>query len=142
SPFGKASTAAVPTSQQQPPPANATGSSKANVDATPVGLFYPGAAGANRGQFDKPRGIAIDKDGNFFVSDDQNLRIEKFDKTGKFVTTFGTKGDADGQFNPINDQGVGTGPAGMVTDKDGNVYVADTWNHRIQKFDNNGKFLT
>ncbi|MGE5264081.1 MAG: hypothetical protein ACM3S0_11935, partial [Acidobacteriota bacterium] len=33
-------------------------------------------------------------------------------------------------------------PWGIAVDKAGNVYVADTWNHRIQKFDSNGKFLT
>lgn len=137
-------TAAVPTQTSQltqAPGANATVPSKVIDNATPAGIFDGGAGGPNKGQFDKPRGIAIDKDGNYFVSDDQNLRIQKFDKTGKFVTAFGSKGDADGQFNPINDEGIGTGPSGIATDKDGNVYVADTWNHRIQKFDNNGKFL-
>src|SRR5207244_308792 len=46
-----------------------------------------------------------------------------------------------GQFNPISDEGKGTGPGGLAVDKTGNVYVADTWNHRIQVFDSNGKFL-
>jgi tripartite motif-containing protein 71 len=112
-----------------------------DLKATPASLFDHGTAGGNKGQLNEPRGIAQDASGNFFVADTQNLRVEKFDKTGKFVTMFGSKGNADGQFNPISDEGTGTGPGGVAVDKAGNVYVADTWNHRIQKFDNNGKFL-
>ncbi len=123
----------APTVKSQPP--------TVDLNATPVSLFGPSSPGVNKGQLNLPRGIAQDANGNFFVADAQNLRIEKFDGTGKFVTMFGSKGDRDGQFNPISDEGVGTGPGGLAVDKAGNVYVADTWNHRVQKFDNNGKFL-
>jgi sugar lactone lactonase YvrE len=119
----------------------ATEGPKIDPNATPAGLFDHGAPGPNKGQLNLPRGIAQDASGNFFVADTQNLRIEKFDKDGKFLAMFGSKGNGDGQFSPISDEGVGTGPGGIAVDKAGNVYVADTWNHRIQKFDNNGKFL-
>ncbi len=45
---------------------------------------------------------------------------------------WGTKGDADGQFND---------PIGVATDSKGNLFVADYLNHRIQVFDNYGRFL-
>jgi tripartite motif-containing protein 71 len=50
----------------------------------------------------------------------------------RFVTDWGSYGSGYGQFN---------GPWGVAVDAAGNVYVADTGNHRIQKFDSSGKFL-
>ena len=112
-----------------------------DLTAAPKNLFDAAGAGANRGQFNLPRGITRDSAGNFYVADTQNLRIQKFDKDGNFVTMFGSRGTGDGQFSQLNDTGEGTGPGGLATDSQGNVYVADTWNHRIQKFDKDGKFL-
>jgi uncharacterized protein (TIGR03663 family) len=100
-------------------------------------------ASAERGAFNLPRGIATGPDGSFYVVDTGNMRIQKFDSTGKFVALIGAgKGNGDGQFAPLNDQSVGTGPGGIAVDKQGNIYVADTWNHRIQKFTGDGTFLT
>ena len=53
--------------------------------------------------------------------------------TYEFVTTWGSYGSGDGQFQ---------GAAGVAVDAAGNVYVADDWNHRIQKFTSNGTFIT
>jgi uncharacterized protein (TIGR03663 family) len=115
--------------------------SEADPNVAPVGMFELGPAGANRGQFNLPRGIAQDSAGNFYVVDTQNQRVQKFDKDGNWLTSFGSKGEGDGQFKPYDDNATGTGPGGVAVDGQGNVYVADTWNHRIQKFDANGKFL-
>ncbi|HMA35352.1 MAG TPA: DUF2298 domain-containing protein [Chloroflexia bacterium] len=126
------------------PPATGTTPAPANQgdpNAPPAKLFAPGSAGGNRGQLNLPRGLARDSAGDFYVADTQNLRIQKFDKTGTFLTLFGSKGTGDGQFATINESSVGTGPGGVAVDGAGNVYVADTWNHRIQKFDKDGKFL-
>jgi DNA-binding beta-propeller fold protein YncE len=114
-----------------------------DLTATPVSLFStgPNQAGVNRGQLNLPRGLAIDSKGNFYVADTQNLRVQEFDKTGNFITMFGSKGLAEGQFNGYSDTAVGTGPGGLAVDKDGNIYVADTWNHRMQKFGPDGKVL-
>jgi DNA-binding beta-propeller fold protein YncE len=49
--------------------------------------------------------------------------------TGGFLTTWGSGGPGDGQFN---------GPAGVAVDSGGNVFVADSINRRVQKFDNHG----
>ncbi len=133
------------TSPQQQPQATQASSKPQqptpDLKAPPVGLFDMKGAGANRGQFNLPRSITRDADGNFYVTDAENLRVEKFDKGGKFVTMWGSKGDGDSQFNPISDDATGTGPSGLTVDKEGYIYVADTWNHRIQKFDRDGKFV-
>lgn len=148
--FGAASSPTAIIAQQPidvgeptPPPASTTKPEAPTADpnATPVDLFGSASPGVNRGQLNLPRGIAQDSSGNFFVADTQNLRIQKFDSAGKFITMFGSKGTGDGQFSPINEEGIGTGPGGLAADKDGNVYVADTWNHRMQKFDKDGKFV-
>jgi YYY domain-containing protein len=118
----------------------ATAAATSNVP--PVGLFAATGAGANPGQFNLPRGITRDTAGNFYVADTQNERIEKFDKDGKWLASIGSKGGDKSQFNPYSDTAVGTGPGGLAVDAAGNIYVADTWNHRIQKFDKDGNFVT
>ncbi|MDQ3930413.1 MAG: SMP-30/gluconolactonase/LRE family protein, partial [Chloroflexota bacterium] len=131
--------AVVPT----PLPAVTPGEEGQQVDpnATPQALFDRTSAGPNRGQFNLPRSIAIDAQGNFYVSDTENKRIQKFDAAGKWLLSFGAEGTADGQFAAISPESVGTGPGGLAIDAQGNVYVADTWNHRIQKFDSEGHFV-
>jgi YYY domain-containing protein len=133
------STAVIPTPTPLP---------QVDPNVPPVSMFTLGPAGVNRGQFNAPRGITRDAAGNFYVVDTGNLRIQKFDATGKWLAIFGNgRGDGDGQFKRYEDpttgaEAAGTGPAGIAVDDSGNVYVADTWNHRIQTFDSTGKFVT
>lgn len=112
-------------------------------NVAPISMYenWGKAAGNYRGQFTLPRGIAQDANGNFFVVDTANFRIQKFDKDGKWLVSVGSKGTGNGQFNPINDESKDTGPSGIAVDKAGNVYVTDVWNHRVQKFDNNLNFV-
>lgn len=126
-----------------PAPEQTPGTPGQQVDpnAPPVGLFDRAGPGVNRGQFNLPRAIATDAQGNFYVSDTENKRIQKFDPSGKWLLSFGSQGTGDGQFEAISADSTGTGPGGLAVDAQGNVYVADTWNHRIQKFDSEGKFL-
>src|SRR5579875_724117 len=91
-----------------------------------------GTAGAGQGQFNGPKGIAIGPNGDLYVADALNNRIEEFSSSGQFIRTWGTKGTGDGQFNE---------PWGIAVNQSGQVYVADTWNHRIQEFDATGKFI-
>lgn len=131
----------TPNPNQTPGETPAPTQPQADPSVTPVGIFANAGAGANRGQFNLPRGIARDAEGNFYVADTQNLRIQKFDKDGNWLLMFGSKGTGDGQFAQLNDTAEGTGPGGIGVDSQGNVYVADTWNHRVEKFDKDGKFL-
>ena len=94
-----------------------------------------GSHGTGDGQFDTPRGIAVDSSGNVYVVDVINGRIQKFTSTGSFLTKWGKSGTGDGQFiSPYLN--------GIAIDSYGNVYVADTGNYRIQKFTSDGSFLT
>jgi len=92
-----------------------------------------GVAGNDDKHFGRPTDIAWLPDGTFFVSDGyDNSRVVKFDKNGKFLTAWGTKGTGPGQFNR---------PHSIAVDANRRVYVADRLNARIQIFDENGKFI-
>ena len=83
----------------------------------------------------RPTDVAWDAQDNVFVSDGYgNSRVIKYSKEGRFITSVGDKrGSAPGQFNT---------PHTIATDRDGNVYVGDRGNNRIQVFDNNLKYKT
>jgi tripartite motif-containing protein 71 len=89
-----------------------------------------------------PTSLAVDRQGNIYVVDAPSPRILKYDPQGTFVLQWGSKGSGDGQFEFVPDD-PNAGPlAGFIAvDAQGNVYVSDSYNHRVQKFDPNGKFL-
>lgn len=84
-----------------------------------------------------PRGVALAPDGSIYVTDTGNSRIVRLDSSGNLLTTWGSR-SPDGEPAPAT--GMFNEPWGVAIDAQGNVYVADTWNHRIQKFDAGGNF--
>lgn len=84
------------------------------------------------GQFSRPTNVTVDKEGNLYVSDTFNDRVEVFDADGNFVLTFGKAGDGPGYF---------ARPKGLAIDSDGHVWVADSVQDRVQVFDSNGNLL-
>jgi DNA-binding beta-propeller fold protein YncE len=70
-----------------------------------------------------------------------NTRIQKFDSNGNFITKWGSFGSIWDSFGSFDD-GQFDWPCGIAVDNSGNVFVADTWNNLIQKFDSNGNFIT
>lgn len=84
------------------------------------------------GEFSKPTGVAVDKDGNVFVSDTWNDRIEEFDADGNFIMTFGKAGDGPGYL---------ARPKGIAIDADGHLWVADAVQDRVQVFTPEGRLL-
>lgn len=108
-------------------------------DVAAVQVLGASGPGNGQGQFNAPHGLAVAPDGSLYVADSNNHRIQKFDPSGKFLLAFGSFSGAN---NPNPQEGTFNEPWGVAVGPDGSVYVADTWNHRIQKFDSNGNFLT
>jgi sugar lactone lactonase YvrE len=82
------------------------------------------------GDFSSPTNVAVDKDGNLFVTDTLNDRVEVFDADGVFIRAFGKNGDGPGDF---------TRPKGIAVDCDGHVWVADAMLNRLQVFTAEGE---
>jgi len=93
-----------------------------------------GIHGAGAGQFESAEGIAVDNsggpsDGDVYVVDHGNVRVEKFSAVGQFLLAFGEEGPGPGQFEPLVERSVAVGPTGTV-------YVGDR--NRVQKFSEAG----
>jgi uncharacterized protein (TIGR03663 family) len=97
-----------------------------------------GCLGDGRGQFNEPWGIAVDPDGNVYISDTWNHRVQKFDNLGNFITMWGQFGSTGGE---LGQPGLFYGPRSVTLGQDGNVYVMDTGNKRIQAFKPGGDFV-
>lgn len=92
-----------------------------------------GIKGEDEFHFNQPTDVAVAEDGSFYVSDGYgNSRVIKFSPDGKFVMSWGSAGDAPGQFNT---------PHSIALDSAGNVYVADRGNARLQSFTPSGIFI-
>jgi uncharacterized protein (TIGR03663 family) len=121
----------------------------ASVDLNVVRAW--GAVGTGSGQFNHPRGVAVGPEGNVYVVDSDNHRVQVFDAEGAFLREWGSQCnlavehscmDLDGDGPMDYGDGQFQEPWGIAVADDGRVYVADTWNHRVQVFDSDGTFLT
>lgn len=84
------------------------------------------------GNFALPSFVAVDKDGNVYVTDTLNFRVEIFDADGNFITQFGNHCDGPGCF---------ARPKGIAVDSDGHIWVADTELDLLQAFNREGRLL-
>ena len=84
------------------------------------------------GDFALPTDVAVDKDGNIYVTDTLNWRVEIFDADGKFISQFGKHCDAIGCFKR---------PKGIAVDSDGHIWVVDTGMALVQAYDRDGALL-
>ncbi len=97
---------------------------KAEAEACTVSC-EAGVVGSGNGQFSAPSGVAF-SGGNVYVSDYGNNRVDELSTAGTYVSKFGSKGTAAGQFE---------GPAGIAAEAaGGDLLVADSGNDRVQKF--------
>lgn len=91
-----------------------------------------GSNGSGNGEFSGVWGIATDSDGNVYVSDASNDRVQKFDEDGNYILQWGSEGTANGEFQE---------PTGIVVNSHDEVIVADMSNHRLQVFDTSGNYI-
>ncbi len=116
-----------------------------------IGISDPVAGGLSG-----PHGVAVDSTGDVYVADAGHIRMEKFDASGNFLSMWGKNVDSA---NPSTDfeictvaanckQGeIGTlggefsGPEGVAIDTADNVYVTDTYAHRVEEFSSSGDFI-
>ena len=111
------------------------------VVSTLAGNASPGYADGTgaAAQFYFPFGVAVDGGGNVYVADANNNRIRKVTSGGIVTTLAGsTQGSADGTGNAAQFYF----PSGVAVDGSGNVYVADSANHRIRKITSGGVVTT
>jgi DNA-binding beta-propeller fold protein YncE len=89
-----------------------------------------------------PYGLGIDPDGNLWVSDAGHDRFQILAPDGTHLETWGSPGDREGQFEFLSSRSRYGYPYGDVAfDSDGNIYVVDTGNFRVQKFAPDRSFL-
>jgi hypothetical protein len=89
-------------------------------------LGATGESGDDFGHFNEPSGVALDANGNIYVADRYNNRVQVFSNSGAYLTTIGGDwGSNVGRFCE---------PTGVDVDSAGNVYIADHHNQRIQKY--------
>ena len=91
-----------------------------------------GSSGSGNGQFGAMKGIDFDSQGNIYVVDSSNNRVQKFNSSGVYVSQFGSFGIGNGEFST---------PYGIAIDSQDNIYVSDD-RERVQKFDSTGVYIT
>jgi DNA-binding beta-propeller fold protein YncE len=84
------------------------------------------------GNFALPTNVAVDGEGDVYVTDTLNDRVEIFDAEGNFITAFGKNGDSPGHF---------ARPKGIAVDCDRHIWVVDEVQSRVQVFDREGHLL-
>lgn len=96
-----------------------------------------GGNGNEPGKFSEPWGLGMDPQGNLLVTDFGNGRIQRFSPEGQLLQVIGSKTRDEKNPQPLEF----TQPNDVWADSEGNLYVADSFNYRIQKLDPKGKFL-
>ncbi len=92
-----------------------------------------GGPGSDPGKLSFPTNLALDAQGNLYVADTANFRIQKFSPEGKLLGGFGQVGDVPGTFSR---------PKGIAVDPEGRIYVVDAAFENIQVFDKDFRLLT
>jgi len=85
--------------------------------------------------------IVIDDFDNVYVVDSEQNQVLKFTTNGEMITSWGGAGSNQGEFN-FTEHSANQNNGSIAVDSSGKIYVLDTANHRIQKFDSNGNFLS
>jgi len=97
-------------------------------------FFYEDQFGTTEGvaKLSYPYHVAIDNNGNMYVTDWEENQVKVLDPSGNLLRQFGSEGYGNKQFKGVK---------GIAVDDDNNIYVTDYYNNRVQKFDPYGNFL-
>ncbi|MDH5691865.1 MAG: 6-bladed beta-propeller [Gammaproteobacteria bacterium] len=95
-------------------------------------LHTIGKRGEDSAEFNLPLQLSTDTEGNIYIVDSANFRVQGFNPQGKHIVSFGSAGRQPGQFSR---------PKGITTDLNGNILVVDTAFGNFQIFDPQGKLL-
>jgi len=125
--------AGVPAGVPTGVPGTAPGAGAQGAPGGRGGVAGPPGSGVPGSSFNRPTDVAWDRAGNIYIADGigTNNRVAKFDKDGRFIKHWGSTGEGPGQFRGVK---------ALAIDAQGNVYVADAGNKRIQVFDAEGTF--
>jgi len=91
-----------------------------------------GEIGPEPGQFSAPTALTVDTEGNLYVTDLLNARVQKFDPEGNLLFSFGQVGRLPGDF---------ARPKGIAVDREGVIYVVDSAFENVQMFNKKGEIL-
>ena len=97
---------------------------------------------AVKAQLNNPTGVAVDEMGAVYIADRWNHRIRRVDASGVITTDAGIgEGSDSGGMGPATEAALNW-PEGVAVDRRGNLYIADTYNHRIRRVDASGTITT
>jgi sugar lactone lactonase YvrE len=105
-----------------------------NVSIYDISSFGPSSA---EGGFSSPTGLYVDGSGSVYVADTTNNRVQKLSAAEAFVFQIGRSDEAAG-----TDNGEFSSPVDVALDSDGAIFVVDSGNSRVQKFDSAGVFVS
>lgn len=91
-----------------------------------------GGEGSGPGQFNEPYGVAVDSEGNIWIVDRGNDRVEEFSKEGGYIKSFGSHGSGAGYLKE---------PYGLSIDAEGHIWVADWGNNTVEEYNDKGEYL-
>jgi DNA-binding beta-propeller fold protein YncE len=95
-------------------------------------LFTIGKAGSEPGELFQPTNVAIGPDGDVYVTETGNFRVQRFTRDGAHVRFYGQQGNLPGDF---------ARPKGLAVDRQGRIYVGDAAIQNVQIFENDGRLL-
>lgn len=112
------------------------------IAGTGEGGFAGDNGPADKAQLFSPHDLALDSHGNLLIADTFNHRIRRLDRKGVITTIAGNgKGEYSGDNGPALKASLNN-PQSVACDRDGNLYIADTYNHVVRRVDRKGVMST